>query len=1435
MPKQEEVDSWAEKIRTRYENYLKTSFYFKNPALRASFDSALHDYDLVKGPIREPAQRFDLGATAEKLAAEIFPGCHENLLPALQIENEFPKLRFHQEQALRSVHQKNKNIVVATGTASGKTESFLYPILFELYRQHLSGELKEQGVRAMILYPMNALANDQRERMGAICKSLKDAGSDFKPTFGQYIGETPEHENDRRRSAKDKENNRLPYELVFRKEMREKPPHILLTNYSMLEYLLIRPKDTELFDNGLGKYWQFIVLDEAHQYRGVKGMEIGMLIRRLKQRLRKGGRGTSAPFRCIATSATLSSGEGEKQKQDVSNFAGHLFGEEFCPSNIIFGKKYPDKKPQRFHLFIRALEGAFLSHENGKDKILLNRKSGDETSVPIEIALCRECGEHYYVGREESGYLVEAKRDPGGKIDVGFYRQSDEEKNCLWLCRVCGKISKHNPNCECDAVIKVKECEVSEDDPDQMKKCDACGYTRGNIGDPVQEIVRGTDGPNTVIASALHELLPEERRKILSFADNRQEAAFFAWYAQDSYQSIRDRNLMLRALRAKHAGSEGLSLKGWANRLNNLKEAQILFSRNDTADDKNRILLEIILRESVTTERRLSLAGVGLIKWEVKIPDSLKLPPLLSETPWGFSETETLDLLHFLLNDLRIRQALELPGGVDAPNPDKIFISTWNQQREVCYELPTGQRNRLEEGNRSAFAWQSKNFQSTASKFLLKLLAERNIKDKNAREHATKLLFKLWQCIQNHDDDVHDDDEKILSPVSGSNTSVRLNSKYLRAHEISSVENVFKCNVCGNINSINIRDICPRPNCKGTLKPADTELEKNHYRRLYQVLDMPLELRSEEHTAQINPDEARKRQNRFKNGKIHLLSASTTFEVGVDLGELETTFLRNVPPEPFNYTQRVGRAGRRDSPGLALTYCRRNPHDLYHYQDPEKRLIKGETHAPQLHLQNKRIIVRHMTAVALSMFFKYGENSERFGNMACFVRDWENPRATKDFKEFCRDNCDDLENALKLVVPEKMHDSMGLLNGQWIKFITEADDETNGGRCLQAAEEETRQDYLQLLNLWKKYSENHKDKAAGQLANKMRIAMDDIRDEKVLTFLSRKAVIPKYGFPVDVVELDVSRARDSKGHNVSLQRDLSQAIAEYAPGCRVIANKKEWVSSGVKIVPGKELPTKQYTHDDSRGYYNEWDDNKNSSGKRYICPQFGFISAKKPKDPSVRPRRFYTTRPFFLEFDSENPKEITTNGVRVTEASPGRMVVLCEGERGNRFHICMTCGYGPDMKRSHNTPFGLPCNNPKMKQLALGHKFVTDVVRMSFDNLHDQWKAYSLAYAVLLGVSDALDVPAADLNTTITGLDGGATLAIVLYDNVPGGAGLVANLKNQTKLIEALEHARERVSGNCGCDESCYGCLRSYRNQFAHAHLQRKEALNILEKVLQQQ
>ena len=1393
-----DIRDWPERIRQRYENYLKTSFFFKEPLLRMSFQEALRqEGSLLKGPFPEPHRGFAKRLHAGALAGECFPDSAVGLLPAL-IDR---RLYTHQERAIRATHVDGLNVVVATGTASGKTESFLYPILFELYRQHLADELEEPGVRAMILYPMNALANDQRERLGAICGSLREAGSDFEPTFGQYIGQTPENAGDRWRNAAARADDRLPGELVFRDEMRQSPPHILLTNYSMLEYLLIRPDDSPLFDGERGVHWQFIVLDEAHQYRGAKGMEMGMLIRRLKQRLRDGGR--QGQFRCIATSATITSSQGDEDKRGVAEFASELFGEPFSTPSIVFGESLPtadDGLPRRYHAFLRALEGAFLVHREGVDAVVLNRKSeGVDGAVgePLEIALCRECGQHYYVGREHGGRLREADRDPSRPgFGVDFYLPTDDGDELL--CRRCGALSKSTPGCDCGAAIRVTKCDSHEHNPDQLKQCAVCGYRRGGVGDPVQEIVHGSDGPNTVVATALHELLPADRRKVLAFADSRQEAAFFAWYAEDSYAKLRDRNLILRAILSESVAEEGLSIDDLRNRLLREWDEAGLFREADTREHRTRRALTSILREALTDEKRLSLAGVGLVRWFVALPRSLRVPDAMRRIPWNLTKDEARVLIGYLLDEMRPRRAMSLPEG--AGTPAWSDISPWPQQ--AFGTAPPGRR-------RNVLRWGGPQ-SAIVSHFLRRLLVDSDLSDDGKRSASIELMTEIWRALRDHARD------PVLLPAR-ENGTFRLDSRWLRIKP-ADLDELWECDTCATLGSYNIRGVCPRNHCPGTLSPARRErLGGNHYRLLYESPGLPPELRAEEHTAQIDADEARKRQDAFKNGDIHLLSSSTTFEVGVDLGDLESVFLRNVPPESFNYAQRAGRAGRRETPGLVLTYCRRNPHDLYHYEEPVGRVIDGAIHPPRLHMTNEKIVLRHMVAVALSAFFK--NDRVRFRNVETFVGDWHTPQATNDLYDFCEHN-DELQNALSRVVPQNMHDRVGLGDDAWIAHVAGANSR------LALAEMEVCADYTAMEALRRDYFEQGRDNWVGRIGRRMKT----IAEERTLNFLSRKAVIPKYGFPVDVVELEV-RSTDGRPTGVALQRDLSQAIAEYAPGGKVVANKLEWESCGVKAVAGKAWPVRHYRYDDARNF-RQWieGDAEGPPGERkYLIPEFGFVTPlfKKPSEPQGRARRLYTTRPFFRGFDTQ-PESKTVLGVQVTRAVPGVLVILCEGRNREGFYICRSCGShmaGP--QAGHKSPSDSDCMGT-LERFSLGHELHTDVVRLQFPLVHGEWDAYSVAYAVLLGAADTLEVPDTDLNVTITGGERPGESAVVLYDNVPGGAGLVAQLENERVFGEVVGAATERVRGNCGCDSSCYGCLRSYRNQFAHAQLDRTRALDIL-------
>lgn len=1558
----------AKMVEESYRRYLKTTFYFRDPILRASFGEVLDSGHLAKGPYLEATPVYKQGQSPRQLFNRLLGiNPDEGFLRAVHGDRA---LYQHQEQAIQKVFD-GKNVIVATGTGSGKTEAFLYPILLHLYQEFQNGKLCP-GVRALVLYPMNALANDQRERLGRICQRLEASKSPFQFTFGQYIGETPEDECDSQRHAHDHILSRLPGELVFRSEMRKEPPHVLLTNYSMLEYLLLRPQDSLLFDNGRARWWTFIVLDEAHQYRGSRGIEMAMLTRRLKRRLIEGGR--AEPFRCIATSATLLGGE--KDKAAVARYAGQLFGEEFKEGQVILESEMPipslgqgrlapeayrtltefvqggaekdinpltelaatlripcpKDKPSpelvttllhrdsrsaellslvtkapadvrelaervfgdipseqrakalaeliqllqnakmpgsgtpffspRYHLFLRALEGAFVSYWPRK-QVFLERKATGGDGTAFEVALCRGCGQHYFVGPKNfrRGKLLEAIRDPGHPdfgatfflpLENSLIESLEDEdtqvknKQLFYLCVQCGLLEDTNPSCLHNNSIRVlrQDPPADEDRSDQMGKCGHCGYSAGGR-DPVRELIHGTDGPHAVVVTTLHCELSTDRKKVLAFADGRQEAAFFAWYLQETYKDILTRNLILRVAKSFEGSfAEGISLATLASRA--FQDYSGAFAEKGSDDEPTirKNIWRAIYRELLTPEQRISLEGVGLVRWVAKWPDWLKSPELLKSPPWSLSEPEARDLMLVLLGTMRSDGAVELL-------TEKAVSLNWGelglQMRQVCFRPGAPARPKgfkfWPVRSWDGVGQHGLKVRNKRTEFLAKLLMSRGRAEDNALEEASETLRALWLAFQECELSVPSA-ERLLLPVLKYDAK-RLNPRWMRLHPWQARDELFRCRICGQIQPVSVDGLCPRRDCRGSLEGVRLEqLDVNHYRVLYQA-ELPRTFRVEEHTAQLDKEKAREFQREFRAGKIHVLSCSTTFELGVDLGDLDTVFLRNVPPEAFNYAQRVGRVGRRSGyPGFAITFCRRGPHDLYHYADPQ-RILKGKVQPPTLSLQNEKIVMRHVTAMALSAFFH--AFPERFTTVASFVGDLTNPSGLATFHEYLTNHQASLEAALAEVVPRVLLDRIGLSDGSWVANVT------SGESRLAWAESELSSDYCAVKTL-----ENTAAQAGEyDTAKWAKLRAKTIAEEDVLSFLSRKAVIPKYGFPVDVVELDTQKTQQTgESMEISLQRDLAIALSEFAPTSRLVANKKEWMSYGLKRIVGKEWPRKQYKRCSRHNVFFHWEQGEPEPPDpcghvlpvmEYVIPRFGFVTNRdKPTEPTGRTARVFTTRPYFAGSVGPDPGSFSVPPglplIRIRKASPGLMVVLCEGRRGSGFFICRHCGAGfRTPPKCHSDPQGVRCTGT-LSRVALGHEFVTDVLQIQF--LHpvqtDEGMmsfTSSLAFAVVEGAAspDVLEVPSSDLSATVAwGSEDNGVPPIILYDNVPGGAGLVARLEDESIFRATLRAALNRVSGRCGCDEStsCYGCLRSYRNQFVHQSLRRGPVKQYLETVL---
>jgi ATP-dependent helicase YprA (DUF1998 family)/very-short-patch-repair endonuclease len=277
-----------ERIRDKVEEELRTGLLWPEPLIQLN-------------PAFEPGAWLDALVDDGILHAECRKIFRKDKSPSESAELGKPlRLHTHQTEAIQ-VARAGHNYVLTTGTGSGKSLVYIIPIVDHVLR-HGSG----RGIQALVVYPMNALANSQAGELEKfLCHGYPNGKGPV--TFARYTGQETDEQ---------------------KQQIIANPPDILLTNYVMLELILTRPQEKPLI--AAAGHLRFLVLDELHTYRGRQGADVAMLVRRTREAF------ATAHLQCVGTSATLAgSGPYEDQRAEVAGIASMIFGAPVHPEHVI--------------------------------------------------------------------------------------------------------------------------------------------------------------------------------------------------------------------------------------------------------------------------------------------------------------------------------------------------------------------------------------------------------------------------------------------------------------------------------------------------------------------------------------------------------------------------------------------------------------------------------------------------------------------------------------------------------------------------------------------------------------------------------------------------------------------------------------------------------------------------------------------------------------------------------------------------------------------------------------------------------------------------------------------------------------------------------------------------------------------------------------------
>ena len=1178
------------------------------------------------------------------------------------------------------------------------------------------------------------------------------------------------------------------------------------------------------------------------------------------------------------------------------------------------------------HLFARGIGGAVVSfpEDSNEPKLWLAAEDiaegkGKETGAAhFPVLTCTTCGQHYFEaflkdfeftakrpGGGEAGadgtVWPRLERAQGGKRAVLFDRLIGSEEGesggeddgdstsdraaPLFFCRRCGAAQPDEfARCRScgapGAPVRLNAVRSKKDEPGALTSCVSCGTPRGRVHGRPREPARPV---RAVTVADVHVLTQDlvhhaDRRRLLVFCDNRQDAAFQAGWMRDHARRFRLRSLMAEGLKRGECSvgdlvgylddtleadkplSRALIPEVWA--VERLAGSAVRHRR-----ERKQYLRIQVLREVTVSSRQ----AVGLEPWGRMRVDYERLD---DSDEWivdrahalGVEPRRLRDGIAGALDYLRRKRVLH-----DAE--DGIFSRYWLEgDREIQqgylphFGGPTATKLRREAGSerekKVITPWLTRGGDTT-----LRQLAGKWGAGPDAVE---PLLTDLFDFLV---------DLRLLVRVKllgakgrrlpGVSGEYQVDADRLR---LKWTRGVHRCRKCRRRFAWQQPlDRCPSWRCQGTLEWVKEEKDNYDLALLDGAYSM---LRPAEHTAMVPNDERERLENLFKGGseEVNCLVCTPTLELGIDIGRLDSVLMRNVPPLPANYWQRAGRAGRRHRMAVDLTYCRPVSHDRAYFDAPEK-LLSGRIDPPAFHLRNGEMVAKHVHATVIARLHQIAGDPvlpEDERNAVGAALDECLPRRVTPYLFDGRDlrsepfdfgplrrvieqNAEDLgaearrvfeqgwpEDASVLVTPERIAARVAEFPDRLEEVVRRL------ARRLDWAMRQIRR-----LNA-RRSKEGTLDPADESLFRRCDSAVRRLKgarrgrkqaeghdDSNTFSVLAAEGFLPGYGLEVgSVIGYAQVPSWRPDHRDFTLPRPPSAAVREYVPGNLIYANGHRFVARRFRREPGEER--------EETAYYEV--STERQAIRQSVRGEGSLLTGQSLPTISVCDTDLIHASHISDEEEHRFQLPVAVYGIERNQHDGGRAYrwgsqsvfhrrgvrlrlvnVGVSGDEGRDlgYPLCVVCGQSVSpfsserQRQKFRDDHAERCGRPP-KNTGFYADAVADA--LSLPECEDAETAYSVLEALRLAAARCLDMHREDLQVLVIGDVAEDHKNALLWDPMPGGSGLLDRLL--ARFGEIAEAARETVSAcPAVCEASCVDCLQYFRNAYYHRHLDRRRVI----------